>query len=253
MHFIENRHNMVKEIFDFSASFFGLIILIPFLLPLTLLVWLQDFKNPFYVAKRMGKGNSPFYIVKLRSMIINADKTGVDSTSKNDLRITKIGRFIRKFKVDELTQLWNVLLGQMSFVGPRPNVERETKLYTQKEKKLLKVRPGITDIASIVFSDEGEILEPYSDPDIAYNQLIRPRKNILALFYIENRDFYFDLKLILFTILAIFNKPLTLKLLVRSLRKFGASEEIIKIVRRDSLLTPMPPPGSENIVYSRDS
>ena len=104
-----------------------------------------------------------------------------------------------------------------------------------------------------MFSDEGEILEPYSDPDIAYNQLIRPRKNILALFYIENRDFYFDLKLILFTILAIFNKPLTLKLLVRSLRKFGASEEIIKIVRRDSLLTPMPPPGSENIVYSRDS
>tara|TARA_B100000242_G_C43055458_1_gene493959 strand:- start:15747 stop:16481 length:735 start_codon:yes stop_codon:yes gene_type:complete len=244
---------MIKKIFDFSASFFGLIIFSPILLPLTLLVWLQDFKNPFYTAKRIGKGDSYFYIVKLRSMIINADQTGVDSTSENDIRITKIGKIIRKFKLDELTQLWNVLLGQMSFVGPRPNVERETKLYTQKEKKLLTVKPGITDIASIVFSDEGKILEPYSDPDIAYNQLIRPRKNILALFYIENRDFYFDLKLIFFTILAIFNKPLTLKLLVRSLRKFGANEEILKIVRRDSSLTPMPPPGSENIVYSRNS
>ena len=241
-----------KSLFDIFLSSFGLIIFIPFLLPLILLVWLQDYKNPFYIANRVGQGNKKFKLIKLRSMIVDADKTGVDSTSKDDLRITGVGKFIRKFKFDELTQLWNVFLGDMSFVGPRPNVERETNLYTFKEKKLLTVKPGITDIASIVFSDESEILQPYSDPDIAYNQLIRPRKNKLALFYIQNGTLSLDITLIVLTFIAIVNKRFSLKVLVRILRNMEAGDEIINIVRRNSKLTPMPPPGSQEIVYSRE-
>ena len=119
---------------------------------------------------------------KLRTMIINADSTGVDSTSSNDNRITSVGKFIRKFKIDEISQLINVLLGDMSLVGPRPNVLREILMYTDLEKELLTVKPGITDFASIVFSDEGEILSDSDDPDIDYNQLIRPGKGYLGNF-----------------------------------------------------------------------
>ena len=125
-------------------------------------------------------------------MIISAEKTGVDSTSANDPRITKVGNIVRKLKLDELTQLFNVFIGNMSFVGPRPNVERETRLYTNTEKQLLNFKPGITDFSSIVFSDT-DILSNFDDPDIAYNQIIRPRKNHLALFYIENQSLLLDI------------------------------------------------------------
>ena len=121
-------------------------------------------------------------MIKLRSMIVNAEKSKVDSTSSNDPRITKIGKIIRKLKLDELSQLFNVFIGEMSLVGPRPNVKRETDLYTKVEKNLLSVKPGITDFASIIFSDESEILKNVDDPDISYNQLIRPWKSRLGLF-----------------------------------------------------------------------
>ena len=178
-------HSFKKRIFDITFSFIGLVIVIPLITPFIFLIWLQDFENPFYIADRVGLNFKKFKIIKLRSMIVKADKSKVDSTSANDPRITKLGGIIRKLKLDELTQLFNVFKGEMSFVGPRPNVERETKLYSNKEKELLKVKPGITDFASIVFSDESEILKDYQDPDIAYNQLIRPRKNFLALTYIK--------------------------------------------------------------------
>ena len=129
-------------------------------------------------------------MIKIRSMKVNADLSGVDSTANDDSRITLVGKIIRKFKIDELAQLINVFLGQMSFVGPRPNVERETSLYTTEEKKLLNLKPGITDISSIVFSDEGDILEGRDDPDITYNQLIRPGKSKLGIFYIENSNIF---------------------------------------------------------------
>jgi lipopolysaccharide/colanic/teichoic acid biosynthesis glycosyltransferase len=114
-------------------------------------------------------------------MIKNADQSGVDSTGAADRRITPVGHFIRRYKLDEITQLWNVLKGDMSLVGPRPNVQRETDMYTGIERRLLSVKPGITDFSSIVFSDEGDILKDHADPDIAYNQLIRPGKSALGL------------------------------------------------------------------------
>ena len=245
-------HSVKKRIFDITLSFIGLVLVIPLLTPFIFLIWLQDFENPFYIADRVGLNFKKFKIIKLRSMIVKADKSKVDSTSANDPRITRFGAIIRKLKLDELTQLFNVFKGEMSFVGPRPNVERETNLYSNKEKELLNVKPGITDFASIVFSDESEILKDYQNPDIAYNQLIRPRKNFLALTYIKNKSISLDLKIILLTIFAFVNKRKTLNLIVRILRNYETPEEIIEMARRNKKLTPMAPPGLKDIIYSRE-
>ena len=242
----------MKRIFDFTLSLIGLIFSSPILIPVIFLVWVQDWNSPFYIAPRVGKDEKPFKMLKLRSMIVNADKTGVDSTSSNDKRITGVGRFIRKYKLDELSQLWNVLIGDMSLVGPRPNVKRETDLYTKEEKKLLTVKPGITDFSSIVFSDEGEILKDQIDPDIAYNQLIRPGKSLLGIYYIENRSFIIDLKLIYLTVVAIISKEKSLDSLVSILKKQNAGEKVIEIASRKTKLIPMPPPGASKIVTNRD-
>ena len=241
-----------KRIFDIIFSFIGLVLVIPLIIPFIFLIWLQDFDNPLYIADRVGLNFKKFKIIKLRSMISKADKSKVDSTSANDPRITKVGAIIRKLKLDELTQLFNVFKGEMSFVGPRPNVERETNLYSNKEKELLKVKPGITDFASIVFSDESEILKDYQNPDIAYNQLIRPRKNFLALTYIKNKSITLDLKIILLTIFAFVNKRKTLNMIARILRSFETPDEIVEMARRNNKLTPMAPPGLKDIIYSRE-
>ena len=242
----------MKRIFDFILALIGLIISSPILIPVIFLVWIQDWHSPFYIAPRVGRDENQFKMLKLRSMIVNADKSGVDSTSSNDKRITGVGRFIRKYKLDELSQLWNVLIGDMSLVGPRPNVKRETDLYTIEEKKLLTVRPGITDFSSIVFSDEGEILKDQQDPDIAYNQLIRPGKSMLGLFYIEKRNFIIDIKLIYLTAIAIISKEKALNSLVVILKKLGTTDLLIQIASRKRQLVPMPPPGAKNIVTNRE-
>lgn len=245
-------NSFVKRGVDVLLSLIGLILASPILIPVMFLVWKQDRHSPFYVADRMGKNEKPFKMVKLRSMIKNADVQGIDSTSANDMRITPVGHFIRSYKLDELTQLWNVLKGDMSLVGPRPNVKRETDLYTSQEKVLLSVKPGITDFASIVFSDEGEILADKADPDIAYNQLIRPGKSRLGLFYIENRNIVVDLLLIAFTALAIVSKQKSLKAVSKLLKLLKAPNELILMAAREKPLTPEPPPGATNIVKTRE-
>ena len=242
---------MIKRLVDILASLFGLLITSPILLPVMFLVWKEDKKSPFYIAPRSGRNGTIFKMVKLRSMVVDADKTGVDSTSGNDMRITPIGHKIRRYKLDELVQLWNVLIGDMSLVGPRPNVKTETDLYTDVEKKLLLVRPGITDFSSIVFSDEGEILEGRDNPDLAYNQLIRPWKSRLGLIYIKNQSFLLDLQLVLYTVVAIISKQKALIWVVEKLKKLNVDAETIKISKRKMSLYPFPPPGSGEIVSSR--
>ncbi|MDC0980111.1 sugar transferase [Bdellovibrionales bacterium] len=241
---------MLKRLFDFITSAFGLLFAAPILVPTSIAVWLQDFNSPFYIANRTGRGGKSFRMVKLRSMVKNADKTGVSSTSADDVRITKIGRFIRSCKLDELTQIWNVFLGDMSLVGPRPNVKSETDMYTKVEKKLLEVRPGITDLASIVFSDEGDILKYSENPDLDYNRLIRPGKSRLALVSIENSSLFFDFKIILLTIVAVFSREKALQGVVGVLRTIGAPTDLIEIAGRKSKLGPTPPPGAEEVVSS---
>lgn len=243
----------LKRLTDFVFSLFGLIITSPVLLPVMFLVFKQDRHSPFYVAERVGKNFKPFRMVKLRSMIKNADISGVDSTSVNDMRITPIGQFIRKYKLDELTQLWNVLIGDMSLVGPRPNVKRETDLYTSEEKRLLSIKPGITDFASIVFSDEGEILSDKEDPDLAYNQLIRPGKSRLGLYYVENSTLRTDLALLFLTVIAVVSRSRALNLNAHYLNFINAPAGLVKIALRQVPLIPTPPPGSNSIVDSRDS
>ena len=233
---------MLKRLLDILVSLVGLTIISPIFLLFILLIFLYDFKSPFYVAPRVGKNYKAFKMIKLRSMKINADKSGVASTANDDDRITPIGKLIRKIKFDEISQLINVFLGSMSLVGPRPQVEKDVKLYTEKEKGLLNVKPGITDFSSIVFSDEGNILEGSDDPDRDYNNLIRPWKSRLGLFYIKHQSIFIDIMLILFTVISFFNKKWTLKKISNYLRKKNASEEIIKVVLRVNPLRPELPP-----------
>ena len=244
-------NKLLKKLFDFTLALIGLIVLSPLLVIMTIAIWLQDFKSPFYISYRVGKDEKIFKIIKLRSMVIGADKKGIDSTSVNDTRITRVGKIVRKYKIDEISQLINVLKGDMSLVGPRPNVKRETDIYTTEEKKLLEVKPGITDFASIVFADEGEILANQSNPDIAYNQLIRPGKSKLGLFYVKNQSLFLDLKILVLTSLAIISRENALKFSARLLKRNRADEELIILSTRKKVLVPTPPPGSSKIVTTR--
>ncbi len=237
----------MKRVFDFIASLLGLLTASPLLLAVMLAIWLQDFASPFYIARRMARGSGTFKMVKFRSMVVNADKSGVISTAGNDRRITAVGRLVRKYKIDELVQLWNVLWGDMSLVGPRPQVEQDARLYTDEEQKLLSVRPGITDLASIVFADEGDILKDSRDPNLRYNQIIRPWKSRLSLLYVEHHSFATDLRLILLTVLSVVSRRAALNGVQRILKEWGADELLCRMARRDEPLLEYPPPGASEI------
>lgn len=241
----------MKRICDVLLSLTGLLLSAPLLIPVLLLIWAQDRRSPFYIAVRTGFAGRPFRMVKLRSMRANADTSGIDSTATSDPRITPVGAFVRRYKLDELTQLWNVLIGDMSLVGPRPNVERETRMYTEQELRLLSVQPGITDFASIVFADEGEILAGRPDPDLSYNQLIRPWKSRLGLLYVDQRSLRLDLELIALTAIAIASRPTALRAVARRLVALGAAPALVEIATRSVELTPAPPPGSTQVVMAR--
>ena len=241
----------MKRVLDIVLSALALLVASPVLLLVMLLIWRQDGHSPLYMGRRVGKGMRPFRMVKLRSMTVGADKTGVASTSATDARITPMGHFVRRTKLDEVMQLWNVLKGDMSLVGPRPNVPEETRLYTEEESKLLSVRPGISDLSSIVFSDESEILKDSPAPDLRYNQLIRPWKSRLGLFYVANQSLWMDLQVLWLTALALVNKPAALRGVTRILAAHGADARLIGVAQRDAALYPYPPPGATEIVTQR--
>lgn len=243
---------MIKRLIDFLASAGGLLLVAPIMLPVMFLVWRQDRHSPFYIADRAGYRGRNFRMVKLRSMVINADKSGVDSTSANDQRITAVGHFIRRFKLDELSQLWNVMVGDMSLVGPRPNVASEVERYTEEERGLLEAKPGITDISSIVFSDEGDILKDSGDPDLDYNRLIRPWKSRLGLLYIEHQSFLLDMSLIALTVIAIVSKRRALTALAFIMQNLDAPDELIEVAARREALAPHAPPGANRPVEAGD-
>lgn len=187
-------------------------------------------------------------MVKFRTMVPDAWKSGVNSTASGDARITRIGKFLRRFKLDELPQLVNVLAGDMSLVGPRPQVRADVNLYTIVEACMLEARPGITDLASIVFADEGEILSGSADPDLLYNQIIRPWKSRLALLYLENQTFFRDLQIVWITMLALFSRARALRTLHVLVDSLGAGEQLKAVAGRRMPLEPWPPPGAFAIV-----
>jgi len=242
----------MKRTLDLVVAIAGLALLSPLLIVLAIAIYLQDYYSPFYIASRVGRGEKPFRMVKFRSMVVRADTSGVDSTAGDDPRITSLGKFIRRFKLDEIPQLWNVLRGEMSLVGPRPNVGRETALYTADEKRLLSVRPGITDLASIVFADEGEILEGSDDPDLRYNQIIRPWKSRLGLLYVDATPTVArDIRVIALTIRGAIDRSAALAAVHGLAASLGAPPDLLDVVKRTEPLPAAAPPGAAEIVRSR--
>jgi lipopolysaccharide/colanic/teichoic acid biosynthesis glycosyltransferase len=194
---------MLKRAFDFVSSLLGLILISPVILIIAILIKKEDGGPVFYRGARVGRFGKTFRIFKFRTMVVNAEKLGGPSTADDDPRITKVGGLIRKFKLDELPQLINVLKGEMSVVGPRPEVQMYVEMFTEEEKAILSVRPGITDWASIWNPDEGAILAGSPDPEKTYMEKIRPEKIRLQLKYVNERSFWNDLKIITQTIIAI--------------------------------------------------
>lgn len=196
----------MKRLFDLLFSLFVLALSSPFFLIISCCVFLYDHGPIFYRALRVGRFGQEFRMYKFRTMVINADKIGSSSTTRSDSRITGIGRFLRKTKLDELPQFINVLIGNMSVVGPRPEIKTFTDLFTEQEKIILSVKPGITDYASVWNSDEGKILEGAQDPDKTYMDLIWPEKKRLQIKYVQEHSFWVDIKIILLTVKAIITK-----------------------------------------------
>lgn len=238
----------MKRVLDIMAALTGLTLLAPLLVLIAILIWVSDRRSPLYLARRVAKGGGDFRMVKFRTMIPDAWRSGVNSTAAGDRRITPVGKWLRKGKLDELPQLWNVLVGDMSLVGPRPQVRADVELYTREELRMLSARPGITDLASIVFADEGEILEGSADPDLLYNQIIRPWKSRLILLYLEMPAFSRDLQILWLTALALFSRERALAGLVRLLSDLGAGEQLKVVASRRDPLPAWPPPGADAVV-----
>lgn len=190
----------LKRVFDVAVAAIGLLVLVPILIAVAVKINKEDGGATFYRGQRVGKDGKQFNIYKFRTMVVNAEKIGGPSTSEDDPRVTQIGKVLRKYKLDELPQLINVLKGEMSLVGPRPEVPSEVKTYTEEEKRVLTVKPGITDWASIAFRNEGEILKGSADPHQAYREKIRPEKLRLALSYVDNVSLKTDALIIMKTV-----------------------------------------------------
>ncbi len=194
----------LKRAVDILLSLVLLACVAPALAVISLLIR-RDSGPVFYRGVRVGRHGVHFRILKLRTMVPNAEEIGSDSTSLDDSRQTPTGRWLRHFKIDELPQLVNVLRGEMSLVGPRPQVPRDVARYTDEERVLLSVRPGITDYASIRYRDEGQLLSGRRDVDAAYDELIRPGKIALGLLYVRTRSLRVDCVVLILTLLAIFS------------------------------------------------
>lgn len=194
---------MIKRAFDISASALGLVLLSPVLLLIGLAVKLSDGGPAFYRQERVGWHGRPFRIWKFRTMRTGADKSGPSVTRRGDPRITAVGRWLRQTKLDELPQLFNVLAGEMSLVGPRPEVPKYVALYSPEQRRVLELRPGITDLASVEFRNEEELLAAAADAESFYRSVCIPRKIQLNLEYAQRASFGSDLKLIAETFAAI--------------------------------------------------
>jgi lipopolysaccharide/colanic/teichoic acid biosynthesis glycosyltransferase len=205
---------VAKRLFDLIVSVVGLVVLSPVLLVLGVLIAIEDRSPVFYRGVRVGRHGRQFRVFKFRTMRVDAEKVGGPSTAADDPRITRIGRWLRKSKLDELPALINVLVGDMSLVGPRPEVERYVRLLSAEERIILSVPPGLTDWATLWNSDEGAVLVGAVDPEKAYLELIRPEKIRLQLEYVRRRSFWVDLVILVQTVIAIMfrTKPGALRL-----------------------------------------
>lgn len=191
---------IIKRLFDIIASLIGIIILSPILLLISLLIIFESGFPILYKQKRVGKENKDFFLLKFRSMNKGADKKGLLTIGEKDSRITRVGYYLRKYKLDELPQLLNVLTGNMSIVGPRPEVRKYVDLYSDEQKKVLSVKPGITDYASMEYTNENEILAKSTEPEQLYIEEVMPKKLFLNQKYIQEMGLMTDIKIMFRTI-----------------------------------------------------
>jgi lipopolysaccharide/colanic/teichoic acid biosynthesis glycosyltransferase len=235
---------MGKRSLDIVLALLALLLAAPPLVLAALLIWFEDGHGPFYRGTRVGRGGRDFRMVKLRTMVSGGERLGGTSTAATDARLTSLGALLRRWKIDELPQFWNVLVGDMSVVGPRPNIRAGgVEHYTAEERKLLSVRPGITDLASIVFADEGDILSGAPDPDVLYDAIIRPWKNRLGLLYVAHRSLALDCRLIAATALALVSRRSALHRVNRLLKQIDADPSLREICLRENPLPAGAPPG----------
>ena len=197
---------MVIRLFDFLFSLIGLILLIPLFLIVAFLIVFDSSGGVFYYQKRVGKDNKNFTLIKFRTMAPASDNSGLLTIGSKDQRVTRIGYYLRRYKIDELPQLVNVLIGSMSFVGPRPEVRKYVDIYNDEQTAILRIKPGITDYASIEFTNESEILSLSKDPERTYIEEIMPLKIRLNMIYINNRSVKTYFRIIFLTIRTIFSK-----------------------------------------------
>jgi len=239
----------VRRALDILAASLGLLAVAPVLLVAAGAIWLQDHGSPLYISCRIGRDGVPFRLVKLRSMVAGASRSGVDTTTAFDRRVTCVGRVIRRLKLDELPQLWNVLIGQMSLIGPRPNVPREVDRYTTAERQQLSLRPGLTDLSSIVFSNLGQLLADSNNPNGDYAVGIRPWKSRLALLYVRKRSLRLDLEILGLTLACLMFRRMAIRGVEAILARLDAPGEVRRTVRdlREGVRPrPFPPPGAES-------
>lgn len=196
----------MKRLFDIAVSLVVLVIGFPFALIVAAIIVADSPGGVFYVQNRVGRGNTDFRLLKFRTMRTDADKSGLLTVGGRDPRITRVGRFLRKYKIDELPQFLNILAGDMSVVGPRPEVRKYVDMYSPEQMKVLSVRPGLTDYASIKYVDENEILAKSDDPEQTYINVIMPDKLRLNIEYIERMSMKEDLRIMFMTISAVFRK-----------------------------------------------
>lgn len=194
----------MKRFFDLLFSFIGLVVLLPVWLVVALLIVVDSRGGVFYSQLRVGKDNRDFRLYKFRTMRTDSDSKGLITVGARDSRVTRVGYWLRKFKIDEFPQLLNIIKGDMSIVGPRPEVRKYVDLYTQEQMRVLSVRPGLTDYASIRYVNENEVLAASADPERTYIEEVMPAKLALNLQYIENQSLAEDFRLILKTFVAIF-------------------------------------------------
>lgn len=191
---------MIKRIFDIVCALIGIVILMPVFLCISLAIIINSGFPVFYRQSRVGKHNRDFKLFKFRTMHSGADKKGLLTVGGRDPRVTAVGYYLRKYKLDELPQLFNVLIGNMSLVGPRPEVRKYVELYNEEQKKVLSVTPGITDLASLKFIHENDLLAKSPDPEKTYIEEIMPEKLALNKEYIQHHSFGMDLKIIFATL-----------------------------------------------------
>jgi lipopolysaccharide/colanic/teichoic acid biosynthesis glycosyltransferase len=234
---------MGRRAIDILLAAIALTASAPLLLLAMIAIWLGDGHAPLYLGDRVGRSGRVFRIVKLRTMVPGADGLGGTLTANDDKRITPIGRWLRRLKLDEVPQFWNVLRGEMAIVGPRPNTWRDgVDRYTPEEWRLLSVRPGITGLASIVFCDEGHVLSDAIDPDGFHDAAIRPWKSRLGLLYIDHCSLSDDLRLMILTFVALVTRRTALRCVERIVARWGAEESLRRISGRHEPLPEGLPP-----------